>query len=183
MRRLLLLLTCLVPLAGCDAGGGLAPLPTPHATASFPAGSVVNVINLDVLDDLPLRAAELVAPDGTTTPASWLNVNGRLQSNGGQVAMTTPWRSTAGFGDAPPAALPNGTMTDAAYASHSELLLMSADATITLPDPVAYGRDWQNYRIRLTFGAPGAPEIRDIPAPQPPPQSPGTANPPNMPAP
>jgi hypothetical protein len=168
MRRLLPILPFLPWLAGCDAGGGLAPLPGPHAIAGFPPGNVVNVIHLSVLDNLPLRAAELIAPDGTATPASWLNVNERLQSNGGQTAMSNPWRSEAAFGETPAALMPNGG-ADASYTSHTELLLMSADADISLPDPVAYRRDWQNYKVRLTYGAPGGPEVRDIPAPQPPP--------------
>jgi hypothetical protein len=121
-----------------------------------------------VLDNLPLRAAELVAPDGTATPASWLDVNRKIQANGGQYAGSSPWRSNASFGDAAPTMLPNAAAPDAAFQSHSELLLMSADADIPLPDPVAYRRDWQKYRLRLTFGAPGAPDIREIPAPQPP---------------
>jgi hypothetical protein len=45
---------------------------------------------------------------------------------------------------------------------------MTANAEITLPDPVVYRRDWQHYKIRLTFGASGAPEIRELAAPAPP---------------
>jgi hypothetical protein len=168
MRRLLLILPSLLLFAGCDAGGGPAPLPAPHVTAGFPPGAVVNVIKIDVLDNLPLRAAELVAPDGTATPASWLNINDKIQANTGQAAIASPWRSSASFGDASPTMLPNAG-TNGGYFSHTELLMMSADADITLPDPVAYRRDWQKYRIRLSFGAPSAPDIREIPAPQPPP--------------
>jgi hypothetical protein len=168
MRHLLLLLTSLAALAGCDAGGGPAPLPGPHATASFPPGSVVNVIRVDVLDRLPLRAAALVAPDGTQTEASWLDVNDKVQASGGQFAMSSPWRGASAFAEANPALLPTAN-AEATFYSQKELLLMSADADIALPDPVVYRRDWQNYRVRLSFGAPGALVTRDIPAPQPPP--------------
>ena len=45
----------------------------------------------------------------------------------------------------------------------------AADAEITLPDPVVYRRDWQHYKIRLTFGGSSTPDIRELDAPQPPP--------------
>jgi hypothetical protein len=171
MRRLLLLVPWVMLIAGCDAigTGGPTPLPTPHVTVAFPPGSVVNVIKIDVLDNLPLRAAELVAPDGAVTPASWLNVNRKIEANGGQAAIASPWQTSAAFGDSAPTIFGNGQIDSARFFTHDELLLMSADADITLPDPVAYRRDWQKYHVRLTFGAPGGPDIRDIPAPQPPP--------------
>ena len=41
-------------------------------------------------------------------------------------------------------------------------------AEIALPDPVAYRRDWTQYRIRLTFGTPpGGVETSEIAAPEP----------------
>jgi hypothetical protein len=169
MGRLLLILPSVLWLAGCAGNGGLTPLPAEHARATFRAGSDVNVIKIDVLDNLPLRAAELVAPDGSATPASWLDVNNKLQANGGSQAISSPWRSDAAFGDVAPTMLPNPGANVGVYASHTELLMMSAGAQITLPDPVAYRRDWKKYKIRLTFGAPGAPTIREIAAPQPPP--------------
>jgi hypothetical protein len=47
---------------------------------------------------------------------------------------------------------------------------MVSTASILLPDPVEYRRDWQGYRIRLGFGdPPGAVETRELPAPEPPP--------------
>jgi hypothetical protein len=169
MRRLLLILPSVLWLVGCAGTGGLTPLPAQHARAIFRPGSDINVIKIDVLDNLPLRAAELVAPDGTTTPASWLDVNNKLQANGGSQAIASPWRSDAAFGDVGPTRLPNAGATVGDNASHTELLMMSAGADITLPDPVAYRRDWQKYKIRLTFGAPGAADTREIAAPQPPP--------------
>ena len=58
----------------------------------------------------------------------------------------------------------------AAFRSDTQLLLMVSTAEITLPDPVAYGRDWAAYKIRLSFDAGGGQlQIRDIPAPAPPP--------------
>jgi hypothetical protein len=161
LRRLLLIPPSLFFLVSCAGGPPPTPLPGPHVTVGFPPGSVVNVITVEVVDTQPLRAAELVAPDGTATPASWLDLNRKIQANNGQYAVD----NNVSFANAG-SVLPN-TASDAAYQSHSELLLMTANAEIPLPDPVVYRRDWQHYKIRLSFGAPSAPEIREIAAPAP----------------
>jgi len=58
----------------------------------------------------------------------------------------------------------------AALQGEVQLLATVSTAEIPLPDPVAYRRDWTNYRIRLTFGTPpGDVETREIAAPEPPP--------------
>jgi hypothetical protein len=165
MHRLWLILPPLLLLASCADAPPPTPLPGPHVTISFPAGSVVNVIKIEVVDNLPLRAAELVAPDGTATPAGWLDVQRNIQDNSGQYAVDTAWHNPAFVGAGP--VLPN-VNSSATYLSHDVLLLMTADAEITLPDPVVYRRDWQHYRIRLTFGAPGGADVREVAAPAPP---------------
>ena len=53
----------------------MPPLATDQIRVRFPAGGVVDVIEIDAVERLPLRKAELVAPDGRSTPASYLNVN------------------------------------------------------------------------------------------------------------
>ncbi|MGA8550040.1 MAG: hypothetical protein WB678_07360, partial [Stellaceae bacterium] len=54
--------------------------------------------------------------------------------------------------------------------TQTTLLAIVSSASIPLPDPVAYRRDWQKYRIRLHFGTPpDQVETREIPAPAPPP--------------
>src|SRR5262249_29378937 len=63
----------LVLLAGCGAESGLPPLPSDQVRARFPPGGVVNSIEIDAVNRLPLRTAELVAPDGQATPASYLH--------------------------------------------------------------------------------------------------------------
>lgn len=166
MRRLLLILPPLLYLCGCTDVPPPTPLPGPHVTIGFPPGGVVNVIKIEAVDNLPLRAADLIAPDGTSTQASWLEVHRDIQDDNGQYAVDTAWHDTT-FADTGPV-LPN-TNSGAAYLSHDALLLMTADAEITLPDPVVYRRDWQRYKIRLTFGAPGKSDVRELAAPQPPP--------------
>jgi hypothetical protein len=61
-------------LAAC-AGSGPAPVPTDQFRADFPPGGIANQIEVTAVDRLPLRAAELVAPDGRATPASSINAN------------------------------------------------------------------------------------------------------------
>jgi hypothetical protein len=138
------------------------------AQASFPPGGVVNVIRVDALDALPLRAAELVAPDGTATPASALDVDKNPQTLGGQNAANDLWRSSI-LGGNGISQVPGGRI-DPTVRSQNTTLLMVSTADIPLPDPVAYRREWEKYRVRLSFGAGGAQlDVREIAAPQPPP--------------
>ena len=66
-------------------------------------------------------------------------------------------------------ALPNAHAGAALY-SNQQLLAMVSRADIPLPDPVAYRRDWRDWRVRLTFGTPpGELETLVIAAPEPPP--------------
>ena len=164
-----LILPSLVMLAACaDAPPPVGP-PQPHVSASFPPGGVVDVIKVDVLDREPLRTAELVAPDGGTTPASFLNVNANPTRLSGQAAIGDPWRPSmlSSNGNNP---LPTGRI-DPGLRGDSALLTMAATADITLPDPVAYRRDWAAYKIRLGFqGAGDQLDVREIPAPTPPPE-------------
>src|SRR5208282_198658 len=73
MRSLVPILTFLL-LTAC-AEGGLPPLPIDQVRARFPAGGVVDVIEIDAVDRLALRKVELIAPDGQATPAPYLTVN------------------------------------------------------------------------------------------------------------
>jgi hypothetical protein len=173
MRRWLMPLCCLIALAGCtDAPPPGAGLPQPGVTAFFPPGGVAGVIRVDALDPFPLRAAALIAPDGSATPASWLDVSANPERLAGAAALSDPWRpSTLGANGFNP--LPAGP-TDPALRARNQLLLTASTADLTLPDPVAYRRDWERYRIRLSFAAAdNQVETRDIPAPAPPPEKPG----------
>src|SRR5690349_39135 len=61
-------------LAACALEEGPAPLPTDQVRARFPPGGLIDAIEIDAVNRLPLRTAELVAPDGDTTSASYLHV-------------------------------------------------------------------------------------------------------------
>lgn len=168
MRRCLMILPSLLLLAACIGGPPPAPLPQQSVRASFPPHGIANVIRIEAVDSLPLRSAELVAPDGTATKAQWLDVSANPQTIGGQRALSDPWRTgvLSANGINP---LPSGPV-DTAYRSETQLFLTISTAEIALPDPVVYQRDWQQYRIRLGFGAPGGQiDTREIAAPAPPP--------------
>lgn len=169
MRRYWMILPCLLALAACTAN---APPPEgppqPSVQASFPSGAVTNVIHVDALDRLPLRTAELIAPDGTATLATSVDAEANPETLAGESAFKDPWRASNleanGFNPAPAAT------TDPTVNSRHQLLLTVSRAQISPPDPVAYARDWQGYKIRLGFAGPGNQlEMRDIPAPEPPP--------------
>jgi hypothetical protein len=168
MRRVLPLLLPLVLIAGCD--GGDAPLPSEQVRAGFPQGGVADTIAIDAIDPLPLRAAELVAANGATTPASNIDVTASPSFATGQWAAGDPWpNSLGGGGAAAQLAMPN-VQAGAAVQGRTQLLATVSKAEIALSDPVAYRRDWPKYRIRLTFGTPpGETETREIAAPEPPP--------------
>jgi len=158
-------------LAACG-DGGLAPLPTDQVRARFPTGGVVDVIEVDAVNRLPLRSAELIANDGRTTPASSLNANPAPA-----VTFTQQLGSSSYIGNnfgaaniASGAPLPAGL--GGATQSRAELLAIVSSASIPLPDPVEYRRDWRRYRIQLRFGdPPDEIDTREIPAPEPPPGS------------
>jgi hypothetical protein len=167
MRRIALLLFPAM-LAGCgDAGPAALPIGEINAYF-FPTGGVADTIEIDTLDRLPLRGAELVAPDGRAVPAT--SIAARPAPSSG-TAIALPTGSYAGGASALGGIAGNpsspGTV-GAAVGTRTTLLATVSNAAIALPDPVAYRRDWRRYRIRLNFGDPPDVEDREIAAPAPP---------------
>ncbi len=167
MRRLTMILPLALLLGACADAPPPSTGPQPGVKVSFPPGALVNVIRVDALDSVPLRAAELVAPDGTATPAASLDVVNNPRANSGQATVTDPWRASM-LGPNGIPLLPSAGL-DPTARGHETLLLMVSTAEIPLPDPVAYHRDWAKYRVRITFATGGAPDIRELAAPPPPP--------------
>jgi hypothetical protein len=181
MRRVVpvllpLLLPVLLPLilvTGCD-GGGLPPGPSgpvgasAQLRASFPQRGFADTIVIDAIDRLPLRTAELVGPGGAVTPAGNIDVIASPRVATGQWVAGDPWRNAlSGSGSAAVLTMQQAQAGAALY-SQEQLLATVSTAEITLPDPVAYRRDWARYRIRLTFGIPPSDvETREIAAPAP----------------
>ena len=73
-RRSILSILWFILLAACGDSGP-APVPSDQIRASFPRGGVVDVIEVDTVNHLPLRSAALIAPDGQVTQTSYLAVN------------------------------------------------------------------------------------------------------------
>jgi hypothetical protein len=158
MRHLVSLLSVLLAAACADAG--LQPLATDQVRARFPPGGVVDVVEIDAVDRLPLRKAELVAPDGRTTPASYLNAGSPPGVAFNQEFANSPYAGNpAGLG-----------LTAGETQQRVAVLAIVSTASIPLPDPVEYRRDWHAFRIRLAFGdPPDGVETRELAAPEPPP--------------
>ena len=170
MRRVLPVLLPLVLLTACEVGGALPSGPAEQVRVSFPKGSLVDTIEIDAIERLPLRAAELVSADGRATPANYIDVTASPTVATGQWVAGDPWQNAlAGRGSANVLTMPNA-QAGAALQGEQQLLATVSTADIALPDPVAYRRNWRQYRIRLTFGTPpGEIETREIAAPEPPP--------------
>ena len=165
---------CLVSLAlvaGCSGEDGLPPLPTDQVRARFPPGGIADAIEIDAVDRLPLRRAELVAPDGEATAASYLQVDSSPSVAFQHRFVDSPYAGNAfGMANIAPDTPFSGDIGGAPQ-GRARLLAISSTASIPLIDEVAYRRDWRSYRIFLSFGdLPGEVERRVLPAPEPPPK-------------
>jgi hypothetical protein len=172
MRRLIPALLPLFLVVACDGGSNAPPLAVTAAAvqAGFPRGGLADTITVSAVDRLPLRAADLVASDGTATPANWIDVNNSPRVATGQWVAGNPWETTVTGATAAAALTTANAELGATLQGQVQLLATVSTAEIPLPDPVVYRRDWTNYRIRLTFGTPpGDVETREIAAPEPPP--------------
>ena len=170
MRRFPPVLLLLLLISACEDGGGPPSIPVAEVRAGFPRGAVIDAIQVDAVDRLPLRTAELVGPDGSAAPASSIDVVRDPRSDVGQRAAEGAWRDAVTGNSAIAALTMPNVQAGAALQSQAQLLATVSSATIPLPDPVAYRRDWTQYRIRLTFGTPPDQlETREIAAPEPPP--------------
>jgi hypothetical protein len=170
MRRAVYL-AVLFAVAGC--GGDAAPISGPPASAAqvrVGFGGLVDTIEVAAIERLPLRAAELVAPDGSATPSGPIAVDDRPRSATGQWAASNSWKDSVTGDNALGALSLRQPQGGAALRGQEQILAMASNTQILLPDPVAYRRDWANYRIRLTFGTPPALETQELPAPAPPPR-------------
>ena len=167
MGRLAGSIVVLALLAGCSVENGLPPVATDQVRARFPPGGVVNSIEVDAVNRLPLRTAELVAPDGDATPASYLHVNPSPGVTFYQRQIDDPYEGgISGIHNLNPVpAIVTGSPQ-----GDARLLAMVSTASIPVPDEIAYLRDWRSYRIFLSFGdSAGEVERLVLPAPEPPP--------------
>lgn len=129
------------------------------------------MIEVDAIDRLPLRTAELIAPDGEATPASYLHVDPSPTATFDQRVAYGGY--AGGFFDPGSRAAGAAFSTDSTGApqTRARLMTMVSTASIPVPDEVAYRRDWRSYRVFLSFGdLAGEVERRVLPAPEPPPK-------------
>jgi hypothetical protein len=178
MRRAIAATLVALSLAGCGGASGpgtpsgqLPPGPA-VATAQVRAGfgGLTDTIEIRAVELLPLREAVLVAPDGTTVPANSITVADNPRVMTGQWSQANRWDAPVDPANTLAALTLTGVQAGAALGADQQLLAMVSRADIPLPDPVAYRRDWRDWRIRLTFGTPpGDVVTNEIPAPQPPP--------------
>ena len=171
MSRAVSALLLVIATAACDAGS--APPSGPPASAAqvrVGFGGLVDTIEVAALERLPLRAAELVAPDGSATPSGPITVDDAPRSAVGQWATANPWKDPVTGDNSLGALSLRQPQSGAALWGQERILAMASNAQILLPDPVAYRRDWADYRIRLTFGTPPGIETQELPAPAPPPR-------------
>ncbi len=172
MMRIAAGLLTILALAACSGAGPPSALPSDQTRASFPAGGVVNQIEVYAVDRLAMRSAELISPDGHATAATSVSANPAPTETVSQQFPTGP-NPGAQFavGSIGSNALSPG-IVGAAPQTQARLLATVSTASIAVPDPVAYRRQWQQYRIRLNFGQPpDEVETRDIAAPAPLPAS------------
>jgi hypothetical protein len=177
MHHLKAILLLVLPVAACGGGGeppfgpfsGPPPGPPPVvAQLRVGFGGIVDTIDIAAIERLPLRAAELVAPDGSAIPAGSITVDPTPRVATGQWAQSNRWQDAVTGNSALGVLTSQNPQAGAALQSQQQLLATVSAADIPLPDPVAYRRDWQQYRIRLTFGTPPADiETRELPAPAP----------------
>ena len=160
----------MIILCAACVDGGLPPLAGDQIRVRFPAGGVVDVIEVNAINRLPLRKAELIDADGQATPAAHLNVNPSPSVTSYQELPNGPYAGDAfGVGNIA-AGMPPLALTGGAPQQRAAFLAMISTASIPLPDPVEYRRDWRSYRVRLSFGEPpDEVEAREVDAPEPPP--------------
>ena len=157
-------------LSACTDESGPTSLPSDQVRAYFPSGGVADAIEVDATNRLPLRTAELVAPNGDATPASYLHVSSDPGVTYYQRFFNSPYVGNAmGVGTI---VVGNPVTTDIGRGAPQgavRLLAMVSTASIPLPDEIAYRRDWRSYRVFLSFGdLSGEVERQVLPAPEPP---------------
>ena len=114
-------------------------------------GGLVNTIEVSAIQPEALRAAALVAPDGTLVPATDITVSANPRISTGQWSLSHTWNVAVDPANTLAAlVLPSGQGGAALY-SDQQLLTTVSRATIPLSDPVAYRRDWRDWRVRLTL--------------------------------
>jgi hypothetical protein len=169
MRTIVIACLALVALAACasDRDRAAAEAPKPDYAATF-APEAADLLLVEIRDDDPVRAARLVAPDGTAIEAHAIDTERKSRGGGGggfypSVGVGVGGGSNSGVSTGVGIGFPifGGGGGNAREEFESV-------ARIRITDPAAYRANWQKYEVRVTLGE-GADEHEvAIPAPEPP---------------
>lgn len=163
----------LLALAGCGSGQPSAPpAGWPEISAGFQPGAAAQVIELLVVDPLPLDGAELIWPDGRVVPSDPIatiahgGASSGYSGGGVGVGFGVFGGSASGTSTGIGLSLPifgfgGGAERPSTYESRTRFFV---------PDMEAYRAGWPSWRIRLRLGNPmqGTPRYHLIAAPPPP---------------
>src|SRR5262249_47293876 len=142
----------MIVLCAACADGGLPPLAGDQVPVRFPPRSVGGVIEGDSINPPPLRKVEVLPPPRQAPPAPFFNVHPSLSVTSRQGLPNGPYAGDAfGVGNIA-AGIPPSALSAGAPQQRAAFLAMISTASIPLPDPVEYRRDWRSYRVRLSFG-------------------------------
>jgi hypothetical protein len=163
--RVLACLLALFVLAAC-AGDRERHISSPVAARFADEAASAPEIEITATDRQPVETAELIAPDGTAIPAHQIDRSKTVEETRGgdpSVGVGVFGGSSGHIGTSVGIGFPlfgDGSSRDP---------VIDSRALIRIPDMAAYRAGWQQYRLRLRFGA--APEnerVMEIPAPRPP---------------
>jgi hypothetical protein len=159
----------LLLLAACSSDNGSG------ATAQAPnarfAPDAADVVEVRITDRLPLEAAELVAPDGSSVAARDIQrdriVEQRQPVRAGPAFGVGVFGGSGGhFGTGAGIGFPIGGY---GYESGPGETRVQSLARIEIPDMAAYRAGWPNWKVRLKLGTTEAGNRTiEIPAPRPP---------------
>ncbi|HWK45573.1 MAG TPA: hypothetical protein VNT30_12690 [Stellaceae bacterium] len=171
LSRVVLFAFAAIGLAGCAEigfGTGVAPV-DPNAApgfnqvvARFVSGQDVDVIEVRSLDPAPMRAADLVAADGTRMPAESIDVEA-------SPTRTTPFDPT-GIGGIPTfnSAIGMQPIAPGQPQRVTTLVGQNASAALIRPDdPASYRRSWRTAHLEIRLGDGASARIVTLPAPAP----------------
>ena len=168
MRNAVIACLALAAVAACASDRErAAEAAKPDYVASF-APEASDLLLVEVRDDDPVRAARLVAPDGSAQEAHAIDTSRTSRGGGGggfypSVGVGVGGGSNSGVSTGVGIGFPifggGGGRTRTEYESV---------ARIRIPDPAAYRANWQKYEVRLTLGEGGAQHEVVVPAPEPP---------------
>ena len=152
--------------------------PQPPTYLAQPANPVVtdfsksekDTVEIQVTDPQPAAQMELVAPDGRIFPASSIDRETVVRQRGGYSPSigfglgVGGWSNHAGVGTGVGFGFPFGDYSQPAAASGQ----VKSSARIPVADMAGYQASWQQWKVRVLFGAGASQRTLEVAAPPPP---------------